>query len=145
MPPRFITVTLNPALDIAVQIEPLTAGKRIAAKKVALYPGGKGINVAKALASLGRTCHCLGFVGESAALPWTSLVGDTFSLDLLPVKGQTRCNLTLIEDGSEVRHIVSTGFTLADNDFYRLHERIALSVRPADWLIFSGSLPPGGA
>lgn len=44
-----VTVTLNPSLDRAVEVDSLTRGEVIRAATAHLDPGGKGVNVSRAL------------------------------------------------------------------------------------------------
>jgi 1-phosphofructokinase len=51
--PKFVTVTLNPAIDRAVTIPNSTAGAVNRVEQEYSNPGGKGANVASALADYG--------------------------------------------------------------------------------------------
>ena len=57
------TVTLNPTIDIVAPVDSLKKGSVMRTKAVYSYPGGKGTNVARALASLGARAISVGFVG----------------------------------------------------------------------------------
>lgn len=48
-----LTVTLNPAIDKTVYVDKLEFGELNRIKSVRLDPGGKGINVSKALSTYG--------------------------------------------------------------------------------------------
>ena len=53
-----ITITLNPALDRTLRIEkPLVANKLNRAVSSSVEPGGKGINVSRAVKALERRCN----------------------------------------------------------------------------------------
>ena len=57
-----ITITLNPALDRTLRIEhPLEVGKLNRSSSSHLEPGGKGINVSRAVKALGGNSIALGF------------------------------------------------------------------------------------
>ena len=57
-----ITITLNAALDRTQRIEhPLQVGKLNRAVSSHLEPGGKGINVSRAIKALGGSSIALGF------------------------------------------------------------------------------------
>ncbi|MDT8405806.1 MAG: hexose kinase [Methylococcales bacterium] len=133
---------MNPALDITVRLDQLGTGKYIPARQVTTYPGGKGINAGKALASMGIHALCLGFIGTAHNPLWQTLRSPKLTLDLLAIDGTTRSNITLIEAGN-IRHIVSPGFRISENDFQTLLTRLTEQSRPGDWWLLSGSLPPG--
>jgi 1-phosphofructokinase len=46
-----VTLTLNPSVDRTVEVEALDRGEVIRALRVRVDPGGKGINVSRALAA----------------------------------------------------------------------------------------------
>jgi 1-phosphofructokinase len=48
-----VTLTLNPSLDRAVEVERLVLGAVIRATTARIDPGGKGVNVSRALLSAG--------------------------------------------------------------------------------------------
>ncbi|MGO2149380.1 PfkB family carbohydrate kinase, partial [Halomonas sp.] len=61
---RVITVTLNPALDLAFDLEELTLGTVNRPRNAQLEAAGKGVNVARVLASLGHHVVVSGFLGR---------------------------------------------------------------------------------
>jgi len=62
-----LAVALNAAIDTTLTIpEPLTPGETHKAKSVLKLPGGKGINVARALHTLGVPVRVTGLVGGPA-------------------------------------------------------------------------------
>jgi 6-phosphofructokinase 2 len=67
----FITVTLNPCIDKHFWVERLVPEVKLSARDVRLYPGGGGINVARAICRLGGDAQalwsCGGSVGEVLA------------------------------------------------------------------------------
>ena len=50
---HFLTLTLNPALDVATRTEQVQATHKLRCAGVQRYPGGGGINVARVLHRLG--------------------------------------------------------------------------------------------
>lgn len=64
--PEILTVTLNPALDIATTAPKVTAGHKLRCSAPQIDPGGGGINVARAIIQLG---------GQATA--FVALGGDT--------------------------------------------------------------------
>mgnify|MGYP006189597613 CR=1 FL=1 len=65
--PQAITVTLNPAIDQLVTLDALLSGQVQRALGSVQAPGGKGINVAAALAGLGVSTAALGVLGRDNA------------------------------------------------------------------------------
>ena len=64
---QVVTITLNPAIDRTVTISNFTAGAVNRVESVRSHPGGKGVNVASALADHGHGVAVTGFLGRSNA------------------------------------------------------------------------------
>ncbi|MBV8330305.1 MAG: 1-phosphofructokinase, partial [Verrucomicrobia bacterium] len=75
--PKFdvVTVTLNPAIDRTVTIPNFTAGAVNRVEQEHSSPGGKGVNVASALADYGHLVAVTGFLGREN----TALFADLFA------------------------------------------------------------------
>src|SRR5437660_12774252 len=58
-----ITVTLNAALDKTLEVPNFTPGRRHRTVEQTTMPGGKGVNVARALKRLGQPVIATGFAG----------------------------------------------------------------------------------
>ena len=58
-----ITVTLNAALDKTLEVPNFTPGRRHRTVDQTTMPGGKGVNVARALKRLGQPVIATGFAG----------------------------------------------------------------------------------
>ena len=56
-----VTLTLNPSLDYVMQISDYQDNRVNRADRIALTPGGKGINVSIMLKNLGFATNMLGF------------------------------------------------------------------------------------
>ena len=57
------TVTLNPALDIILEVDDLHLNQYNKVNVAHLSPGGKGINVSRAVRACGRETIAIGFLG----------------------------------------------------------------------------------
>jgi 1-phosphofructokinase/tagatose 6-phosphate kinase len=58
-----ITVTLNPGLDRTLEVPSFTPGRRHRSVDQRAIPGGKGVNVARALMQLGQPVIATGIIG----------------------------------------------------------------------------------
>jgi 1-phosphofructokinase len=94
-----ITVTLNPSLDRTIELDHLTRGRVQRVTPARLDPGGKGVNVARALLANG--------VPTRAVVPIAGVEGDQLvgllehegvDVAVVPVLGHTRSNITIAED-----------------------------------------------
>ena len=92
------TVTLNPALDKTVEIPSFTTDGVNRITSIRTDPGGKGINVSKVVAALGSTSRALGILGGSTGqMISEALSGLNMTCDFLPVEGNTRVNLKVVD------------------------------------------------
>ncbi len=57
------TITLNPALDHYLEVDEFSMDDANRVRAECLYPGGKGIDVSRAIAHLGGESMALGFIG----------------------------------------------------------------------------------
>jgi len=64
---RVLTVTLNPALDLTVQLPALRLGEVNRSDNLQVHAAGKGLNLAQVLADLGHQLTVTGFLGEANA------------------------------------------------------------------------------
>jgi 1-phosphofructokinase len=92
-----VTVTLNPSLDRTVEIDTFDRGQVLRARSARLDPGGKGVNVARALAAndfkTRAVLPCGGRDGEALA---SMLAAEGVDLVALPTAAPVRSNITVI-------------------------------------------------
>lgn len=138
-----VTVTPNPGIDRTVTLSSvLTRGAVHRVQSVSSEPGGKGVNVARALALAG--------VDAVAVLPASP--GDPF-LGLLdaagvpaapvPVGGAVRTNLTITEPDGTTTKLNEPGALLDGPALTALTDAVIERAATASWVVLSGSLPPG--
>ncbi len=139
-----VTVTLNPAVDKTMIVRDFVAGKTNRAKVDRLDPGGKGINVAKALKQLGCPVMALGLLaGVNGRFIRRALEALEIQADFLDVEGETRVNLKITdpENGTETE-INESGFPVGPGPLDQFKETLAAHASRAKVVVFSGSLPP---
>ena len=91
------TVTCNPALDCAVQLNGLAVGGLNRTAGATLTPGGKGINVSRVLVALGEDTKAHGIIaGSNGAMLNDALLNmDVLTCFVCLPEGQTRINVKL--------------------------------------------------
>jgi 1-phosphofructokinase len=138
-----VTVTLNPAIDRTITISNFTAGAVNRVELERANPGGKGVNVASALADYGHQIAVTGFLGRENSAPFEALftrkkIEDCF----VRIAGRTRAGIKITDPVlRQTTDINFPGPAPARDDLDALHERLA-AVDSA-WFVVSGSLPPG--
>src|SRR5690349_8985145 len=86
-----LTVTPNAALDVTYQVDSLTPYATHRVSQVAERAGGKGVNVARVLHSLGEPVLATGLAGGPTGVRLRELLAaDTVAEAFLPVAGNAR-------------------------------------------------------
>ena len=139
-----VTVTLNPSLDRTMEIAGLTRGDLVLADTTRLDPGGKGVNVARALAAHGiATCAVVPRNGPEGMRLTTLLGVEGIDVRAVPVTGHTRSNVSLVEPDGTVTKINEPGGLLTEDDMDAIVSAVLTIGNGAKWVVASGSLPPG--
>ena len=138
-----VTVTPNPSIDRTLRIPPLRRGQVVRATSATAEPGGKGINVARALASEGVETIAVVPVSEASAGVLAGLLGTTTPLDPVTITGEIRVNVSLVEDDGTVTKINEPGPPMGNEDVVALIARAVDWGSRARWIVACGSLPPG--
>jgi 1-phosphofructokinase len=139
-----LTLTLNPSLDRTLQVESLRRGAVIRADAARLDPGGKGVNVTRALLANGvRSCAVIPYGGADGRRLLDLLSAERIEMIPVEVRGPTRSNITLAEPDGTVTKINESGFELTPDELDRIAQSVLDAARSADWVVASGSLPPG--
>lgn len=139
-----VTVTLNPSLDRTMDVAELQHGQVNRALSTHLHPGGKGVNVTRALLANGvPSLAVLPVAGPEGEQLVQLLRDEGVAAVVVPVSGRTRSNVSVADRHGAVTKINEPGTPLAPSDLEVVLER-ALDEAPAgSWLVLCGSLPPG--
>jgi 1-phosphofructokinase len=141
-----VTLTLNPSLDRAVEVERLVPGTVIRATPARLDPGGKGVNVSRALLAASIPSRAVLPVGGSEGEQLVRLLAaEGVDVVAVPVAGDTRSNITLAEPDGAITKINEPGPTLSPEELEAVAAAIVGATGQADWVAACGSLPPGVA
>lgn len=140
-----VTVTMNPALDIATEVEELIPEQKLRCGLAREDPGGGGINVARALTRLGGRVRALYPAGGLAGRRIRELLESQNVEQIpIPIQGTNRENILVQEtqSGRNFRFVLP-GPELSEQEWQSCLDKLAeLEPRP-DYVIASGSLPQG--
>jgi 1-phosphofructokinase len=138
-----VTVTLNPSLDRTLTLdEPLTRGAVHRLTPVATEPGGKGVNVSRALTLNGvETVALLPAADHDPIL--TGLRARGVPFHNIDIPGAVRSNLTITENDGTTTKLNEPGARLDQPTLAALTAVVRGHATEATWLVLSGSLPPG--
>jgi len=138
-----ITVTLNPSLDRTLVVEDLQPGTVLRTSEPTLEPGGKGVNVTRALVANSIASVAVLPVGGGEGAELSRLLNDAgVTAHFVPVVGRTRSNITVAESDGTVTKLNEPGFALTTDDVATLTTVLLRIARPHDWIVISGSVPP---
>ncbi|BDH03292.1 1-phosphofructokinase [Streptomyces seoulensis] len=139
-----LTVTPNPSLDRTYEVPALDRGEVIRASGERMDPGGKGVNVSRAVAAAGRrTLAVLPLGGAPGALVAELLDAQGIEVAPVPVAGATRSNIALAEADGVLTKINAPGPELTAAEEESLLDTVRTHSADADWIACCGSLPLG--
>jgi 1-phosphofructokinase len=139
-----VTLTLNPSVDRTVEVETLARGEVMRALGVRVDPGGKGINVSRALAAHDIPTRAVVTVGGAEGEHLVTLLRDT-GIEIVPVRirGAIRSNITVVEPDGTTTKFNEPGAQLSADELAAVLAAVKAAAESADWLVASGSLPTG--
>lgn len=138
-----VTLTANPSVDRTVTLtEPLRRGQVHRAASVTSHPGGKGVNVARVVSESGApVLAVLPGADDDPVVHGLRTAGIEFRT--VPVAGGPRVNLTIAETDGTTTKVNEPGFPLKARDLAELTALLVELAAGAEWIVLSGSLPPG--
>jgi len=139
------TITLNPTLDITYVLEEISFGEPVTALEVLKSPGGKGINVSRALRSMGMDSVATTIVGGYAGEEFLDLLQkEGLILQVVKIGSETRTNVVVYgrDDGKELV-IRAAGPPVEETETEKISSFIFDVAGNPEVLVLSGSLPPG--
>jgi len=140
-----VTLTPNPSVDRTVSITALQRGEVQRATASRIDPGGKGVNISRALtAHKARTLAVLPAGGPEGHL-LAELLGEAgIDVSAVPIEGSIRANIALVEPDGTTTKINEPGPHLSAAEIGSLFACAEATLgRHPSWLVGSGSLPPG--
>lgn len=138
-----LTVTLNAALDKTLEVPSFTPGRRHRTVAQTTMPGGKGVNVARALKRLGQPVIATGLAGGSTgtrivdALTEESILGA-----FVRIREESRTNTAVLDPTTGVHTEVNERgpeVSLRELDAFR--DKLLYLAQGASICVFAGSLP----
>jgi 6-phosphofructokinase 2 len=140
---RIVTLTLNPAVDLASTAESVIPTRKIRTTDEHVDAGGGGINVSRVIHALGGDTLALVLAGG----PTGDWIADILSraavpARILPIAGRTRVSLTVYDRTLKQEfRFVPEGPSISAAELNAASGAIGGS--EASWLVASGSLPHG--
>jgi len=139
-----VTVTPNPSVDRTVFVDALRPGEIMRSTRSWSEPSGKGVNVALALNAHGRPTTAVVPIGGPAGAHLAEMLNQA-GLDYqpVPITGEVRINISLIQPNGIVTKINELGPVLSDAEGEALLDAARVKAQAGQWLAACGSLPRG--
>lgn len=138
-----LTVTVNAALDRTVTVPNFGASHRQRATDAIALPGGKGVNIARALRRLGEPVITTGFAGGRTGTTIIEELSDEGILnDFVRVSDESRVSTAVIDPMSGGQtEINEIGPSVGPDEIDVLFSKLRYLSKGADCLVLAGSLP----
>ncbi|MBI1330876.1 MAG: hexose kinase [Alphaproteobacteria bacterium] len=144
MTERIVTLTLNPAIDIATMTQKLSPFDKLRCDPERRDPGGGGINVARVILRLGGNALAVFPAGGgTGAMLEHMLRKEGLAVRSAQIDGTTREDFSVIEraSGNEYRFVMP-GPVLSDGELSALLDTVLAEAEGGAVVVASGSLPP---
>jgi 1-phosphofructokinase family hexose kinase len=140
-----ITVTLNAAIDKTLAVPNFRLGRRHRAVEQTAMAGGKGVNVARALKTLGQPVIATGVAGgPTGTRIIEQLTEEAILNDFVRIREESRTSTAVIDPTSgEQTEINERGPTVSPAELDLFVDKILYLAKGAAVCVFCGSLPPG--
>lgn len=142
-----VTLTPNPSIDRTVGFRELHRGTVNRASSARIDPGGKGVNVARALTAQGSAALAVLPEGGPEGHLMASLLDDAgVARRGVPIRESIRLNVTAVEPDGTTTKLNEPGPRLDEGEVRALLAAVGSAVAAATgpvWVVGCGSLPPG--
>lgn len=140
---KIVTLTLNPAFDIHCNAENFRPYHESIVEITSRDAGGKGVNISRALCSVGCENTAIVVVGDENGEEFCKMLeNDGLTTDPISLKGRIRENITLHESENPETRISFGGFDADGAIIDAICEKIG-DVCENTVITFTGSLPKG--
>jgi 1-phosphofructokinase family hexose kinase len=142
-----LTVTPNAAVDKTFQVEGFCLDRVHRPAAAFTVAGGKGINVARVYQTLGGQAIATGLLGGGQGrIVAAALAAENLANQFVPCEGETRLCIAIVDPltGTQTE-INESGPLVSTRSVSLLLRRVQslLSQQELDFVVMSGSLPPG--
>jgi 1-phosphofructokinase/tagatose 6-phosphate kinase len=140
-----ITVTLNAAIDRTLSVPNFRLGRRHRTVEQRTMAGGKGVNVARTLKTLGQPVIATGFAGGPTGTRIVEqLTEESILNDFVRIREESRTNLSVLDPTTgEQTEINERGPAISGQELELFREKLLYLAQGADHVVFAGSLPRG--
>jgi 1-phosphofructokinase/tagatose 6-phosphate kinase len=138
-----ITVTLNAAIDKTLAVPNFQLGRRHRSTEQRTMAGGKGVNVARALKTLGQPVIATGLAGGPTGTRISEqLTEEAILSDFVRIRDESRTSTAVIDPTSgQQTEINEQGPEATESELALFRDKLLYLAKGADICVFAGSLP----
>jgi 1-phosphofructokinase family hexose kinase len=140
-----ISVTFNAAIDKTLAVPNFRIGRRHRSTEQRTMAGGKGVNVARALKTLGQPVIATGFAGGVTGTRISEqLTAEAILSDFVRINEESRTSTAVIDPTSgDQTEINERGPRVSESEVSLFRDKLLYLAKGADICVFAGSLPRG--
>jgi 1-phosphofructokinase/tagatose 6-phosphate kinase len=140
-----ITVTLNAALDKTLEVPNFTPGRRHRTVDQTTMPGGKGVNIARAIKRLGQPVIATGLVGGATGTRIVeALTDESIITAFVRIREESRTNTAVLDPTTGMHtEINERGPLVSYQELELFRDKLLYLAQGASICVFAGSLPRG--
>lgn len=138
-------VMLNPGIDRVLTVDKINKGGLNRIVEYKDLPGGKGLNIVKALSSFKVPSKITGFIfEEGGSLINSELAKYNVQADFVSLPGRVRTNIKVLEASvNSVTEFNEPGERVSMNAVEPLIKKLSQLAEKSEYVVFTGSVPPG--
>jgi 1-phosphofructokinase family hexose kinase len=134
----------NATIDRTLTIAELRPGEVLRFEHVAVTPGGKGLNVARAARALGAPAVLVSFVaGHTGRAGAAMVAAEGIELCGVPSPGELRSTAVILEASGRTTVLNEPGPRIGPAEWEAYERELGVHLRGHGVLVCSGSVPPG--
>jgi len=139
------TITLNPCLDASITVHGLVIDEANRWTSSHVYPGGKGVDVSRAIHEMGGRTTAYGFIGGALGRRVEILLDEEeVPFSFTPIDDETRTNFIITDTKTHQQtRIDAPGPRISRKEFERFHRKIKQIYPKPNLVVVGGSVPPG--
>lgn len=139
-----LAICPNPTIDRLVVLDELHPGTVARARENRAYPAGKSVSAARGSLANGARPGVLALLpSEGSGWYLDTLVAEGMDVAAHTYPGAVRESIIVIEDDGRVTVLNGTGAPVDTETWADFVAAAVDRVRPGDWVVCSGSFPPG--
>jgi 1-phosphofructokinase family hexose kinase len=140
-----ITVTLNAAIDKSLSVPNFRLGRRHRTVEQRTMAGGKGVNIARTLKTLGQPVIATGMAGGATGTHIVeSLTEESILNDFVRIREESRTNTSVLDPtNGEQTEVNERGPLVSEREIETFTDKLLYLARGAEIVVFAGSVPRG--